>query len=1565
MNKPTTWIAKKLTDADRREIERETAEIRERRKTPEARRPHKFETAEWTHPNGHPRCVICGDEEPMGDTCYVEKDQLDADALATSMPDVEDVVARMVELERRGLSRQAARARIRAELKLEGASREDATELVARAERVEKARPMSREYLEEAWTIARKLLPPWAWAQIHSQALPRSGVRAARAAREDSPSLFEKIALVDVRPSKLRELPEDELRLAWLRLHQWYANAKRAKRPVEDFVNAALWTMDEMGRRGLDVERDDDLVRAIEDLRGKRASVDVFAKLNSLPRDLVVVRDFVSVVGSTAKGNKEPEDVDVLLRAPWDRQAGSIAIQAENVWLPLRNALDPDKAGKLHWIDNPQGAHGDYVPLYDLVLRRRDKIAVEVVKGFPNSTAEVGVHVHNLEREASRTKEDGAHAHLYILPDGRRIWTEADGAHSHALGSPTADIVGQGGAHRHRVVVDGEELWTEEDGAHAHQLQVWSSAFDGIHSHKLKLRSGETIENLMPGAYWEHEGRPAQGGSPPAPPAPELARLVKAGPLRVDLGCGDAKSEGYFGIDKRKLPGVDQIADLEQGIPLDDATVDEVRAHHVLEHLADKERIMAEIHRVLRPGGRLVLEVPSTKGEGAFAHPDHKSWWNKSSFAFWSQDELRGDRPKFEVEELEEEIRGDLAYVRAVLRKPAVDPIAKAVRPFGDFTPPKPAVPLRTELFEVDELWEWAEERLPVYVEPKHNGFRAILEKQGDRVRLRFEGARDDVIERFPGLREAARKIAGDFVLDLDAGIERGGKRLPRPELARLNAESPKLGPDEKPVLTAFDLPHKGSDLSGESFAERREVLEAFFEGELKSSGLFKLSPVRRVGSRAELEEAARWAFDQDRSEGLVAKSARGLYETDGGTNEWSKLKRVAELKVIVLGVQRTADGSFNYRGGLLLGDLDLSNTVELEGRAYVDLGKTFNTKIVASEGDVLTVEILELIPDEREKTLAWLGPTVVDVDRARSQPYLARQAIDIAARARVLQKTAIVPTSGPAGAPLALVGSSPGKVEAARGEPFVGQAGETLNELYLRPLGLERSRVVVTNAVPILLVDEAGAAREPTDEEIDRWRGWLEGELDRLKPRVVVALGQVARRALGGKVVAVLPHPAAVRRFGDSGEVERKLRRIREAIGLAKGERVGVRKQPPRGEGGEETRGRRAFDVWEETWHEQLPRSGAGRFVYQRHWRGLDEEQAKRLGDADLLETDHSVHGDLRLEGDDELWGWAVFVGSAADNRKLRAGDKLLAMSEGALGQDKLQLANKLPQPKAWLDVGAREPLVAMPGEVGATSEKWSKFFAVDEGTYRLGVARQHAVEIFLDGKHLKGRYLIQFAPVGDRRVWLIDKPDDQRPTGETRELADLIGELRRKRQKFLIWGKPGEVPQKIDVRSGRVIKSVTVPLLKERTLEDKRIVYGVVLDPYVVDAHDDWVPPDVIEETAHGWFKGSRLVTLHHKTSANARAVESHVEAYPSRSDYVRARLGESHRAWRRQYGDDVVHSGAWIIGVQLDDDLWEAYKRDEIAAFSIEGFGMRTPTTRKSMPQVTFADLIEVRR
>lgn len=60
---------KKLSPAQRKECDEETAKIKENKEKKEAKEPHEFRAAKFTHPNGHPRCLICGDEERIGGVC--------------------------------------------------------------------------------------------------------------------------------------------------------------------------------------------------------------------------------------------------------------------------------------------------------------------------------------------------------------------------------------------------------------------------------------------------------------------------------------------------------------------------------------------------------------------------------------------------------------------------------------------------------------------------------------------------------------------------------------------------------------------------------------------------------------------------------------------------------------------------------------------------------------------------------------------------------------------------------------------------------------------------------------------------------------------------------------------------------------------------------------------------------------------------------------------------------------------------------------------------------------------------------------------------------------------------------------------------------------------------------------------------------------------------------------------------------------------------------------------------------------------------------------------------------
>jgi len=105
----------------------------------------------------------------------------------------------------------------------------------------------------------------------------------------------------------------------------------------------------------------------------------------------------------------------------------------------------------------------------------------------------------------------------------------------------------------------------------------------------------------------------------------------------------------------------------------------------------------------------------------------------------------------------------------------------------------------------------------------------------------------------------------------------------------------------------------------------------------------------------------------------------------------------------------------------------------------------------------------------------------------------------------------------GPARAGIMLVGEQPGDEEDLAGEPFVGPAGRLLAKA-LSEAGIEPARVYVTNAVKHFKWEPRGKRRihkTPAQQEVVACETWLRGELERLRPGVVVALGATALRAL------------------------------------------------------------------------------------------------------------------------------------------------------------------------------------------------------------------------------------------------------------------------------------------------------------------------------------------------------------------------------------------------------------------------------------------------------------------
>lgn len=82
----------------------------------------------------------------------------------------------------------------------------------------------------------------------------------------------------------------------------------------------------------------------------------------------------------------------------------------------------------------------------------------------------------------------------------------------------------------------------------------------------------------------------------------------------------------------------DWIADLSQPWPWPDSSVAELKAWDIFEHMPDKMLTMNEAHRVLVPGGRLDLFIPTTDGRGAFQDPTHKSFWTPNDLFYFCEE---------------------------------------------------------------------------------------------------------------------------------------------------------------------------------------------------------------------------------------------------------------------------------------------------------------------------------------------------------------------------------------------------------------------------------------------------------------------------------------------------------------------------------------------------------------------------------------------------------------------------------------------------------------------------------------------------------------------------------------------------------------------------------------------------------------------------------------------------------------------------------------------------------------------------------------------------------------
>ena len=109
--------------------------------------------------------------------------------------------------------------------------------------------------------------------------------------------------------------------------------------------------------------------------------------------------------------------------------------------------------------------------------------------------------------------------------------------------------------------------------------------------------------------------------------------------MKLNIGSGYVKIPGYLNVDHDPLVAPDFLADLENlSLPIDDNSVDEVIAHHVLEHIGPGYfSLLQEIYRVCANDAIINIRVPHHRSEIQYSDPTHIRFITREQMLLFSK----------------------------------------------------------------------------------------------------------------------------------------------------------------------------------------------------------------------------------------------------------------------------------------------------------------------------------------------------------------------------------------------------------------------------------------------------------------------------------------------------------------------------------------------------------------------------------------------------------------------------------------------------------------------------------------------------------------------------------------------------------------------------------------------------------------------------------------------------------------------------------------------------------------------------------------------------------------
>lgn len=117
---------------------------------------------------------------------------------------------------------------------------------------------------------------------------------------------------------------------------------------------------------------------------------------------------------------------------------------------------------------------------------------------------------------------------------------------------------------------------------------------------------------------------------------------MNCGELKIDIGCGKNKEEGYIGIDTIKIDDVNIVRDIDKyGLPFCDNSAINIKAYSVFEHFDNFLFVMQECWRVLKSDGVLKGYVPNAGSDESFRDPTHRRFFTINTFKYFDKENAK------------------------------------------------------------------------------------------------------------------------------------------------------------------------------------------------------------------------------------------------------------------------------------------------------------------------------------------------------------------------------------------------------------------------------------------------------------------------------------------------------------------------------------------------------------------------------------------------------------------------------------------------------------------------------------------------------------------------------------------------------------------------------------------------------------------------------------------------------------------------------------------------------------------------------------------------------------